>query len=79
MSEDKYEYQTSKEGIIDSPRSELREVYKLYLEVIDKDEEDIIMCGWSNYRISEKELIKLLKKRINGDKIELPEGYQPWG
>ena len=66
-------------GVKNSTRSELREVYNRYLEVIDKNEEDIVMCGWSNYRISEKELIKLLKKRINGDKIELPEGYQPWG
>ena len=73
------EHQTSKEGVIDSPPSELKEVYNRYLEVIDNNEEDIVMCGWSNYRISEKKLIKLLKKRINGDKIELPAGYQPWG
>jgi hypothetical protein len=37
------------------------------------------MCGWSNYRISEKDLIKILKKRIHGNKIQLPKGFQPWG
>ena len=58
------EHQTSKEGVIDSPPSELKEVYTRYLEVIDKNGEDIVMCGWSNYRISEKELIKLLKKEL---------------
>lgn len=74
-----FEHQTSKKGIIDSPPSELREVYTRYLEVIDKNEEDIVNCGWSNYRISEKDLIKILKRRVKGEKIELPEGYQPWG
>lgn len=74
-----FEHQDSREGIIDSPPSELSEVYARYIEVIDKDEDDIVMCGWSNYRISEKKLIELLKKRINGEKIKLPEGYHPWG
>ena len=65
-----FEHQTSKEGMIDSPPSELREVYTRYLEVIDKNEEDIVMCGWSNLRLSEKSLISLMKKRINGESIQ---------
>ena len=65
-----FEHQTSKEGMIDSPPSELIEVYTRYLEVIDKNEEDIVMCGWSNLRLSEKSLISLMKKRINGESIQ---------
>jgi len=42
-------------------------------------EVDIVKCGWSNYRISEKKLIKLLENRVNGEKTELPKGYEPWG
>ena len=38
---------------------------------------DIVQCGWTNYRMSEKKLIELLGKRIKGEKIELPEGYLP--
>lgn len=65
-----FEHQTLKEGIIDSPPSELREVYKRYLEVIDKNEEDIVMCGWSNLRLSEKSLISLMKRCIDGESIQ---------
>jgi DNA replication initiation complex subunit (GINS family) len=36
---------------------------------------DIVQCGWTNLRMSEKKLIELLEKRIRGEKIELPEGY----
>ena len=74
-----FEHQILKEGVIDSPPSELKEVYKQYLDVLGEDEMDFVMCGWSNYRIAEKDLIKILKKRINGEKIEFPEGYHPWG
>ena len=74
-----FEHQILKEGVIDSPPSELKEVYKQYLDILRKDEMDFVMCGWSNYRIAEKDLIKILKKRINGEKIEFPEGYHPWG
>jgi hypothetical protein len=57
----------------------LKEVYTRYLEVLDENERDIVDCWWSNYRISEKKLIKLLENRVRGEKIELPEGYEPWG
>ena len=50
-----------------------------YLEVLEENERDIVDCGWSDYRISEKKLIKLLENRVRGEKIELPEGYEPWG
>lgn len=65
-----FKHQTSKEGVIDSPPSELKEVYTRYLDVIDKNEEDIVMCGWSNIRLSEKSLISLMKRRINGESIQ---------
>ena len=28
------------------------------------------MCGWSNLRLSEKSLISLMKRRINGEGIQ---------
>ena len=59
--------------------SRLKEVYKQYLDVINEDELDMVKCGWQKIRISEKKLIELMKKRINGEKTELPDGYKPWG
>jgi hypothetical protein len=59
--------------------TKLKEVYRIYLEVLDENERDIVDCGWSNYRMSEKTLINLMEKRIKGEKIILPEGYEPWG
>ena len=59
--------------------TKLKEVYERYLEVIDENERDIVNCGWSNYRMSEKTLIDLMERRIKGEKIVLPEGYEPWG
>jgi len=56
---------------------DLKEVYGRYLNVIKEEEMDIVQCGWTNYRMSEKKLIELLGKRIKGEKIELPEGYLP--
>ena len=48
-----------------------------YLEVLEENERDIVNCGWSNYRMSEKTLIDLMERRIKGEKIVLPEGYFP--
>jgi hypothetical protein len=69
-----FEYNNQKEGVIESENSELKEVYKRYLNVLEGGEMDIVQCGWTDYRMSEKKLIKLLEKRIKGEKIELPEG-----
>jgi len=70
-----FEHKDQKEGVIDSIPSQLKEVYGRYLSVINEGEMDIVQCGWTNYRMSEKKLIELLEKRIKGEKIELPEGY----
>ena len=70
-----FEYKNQKEGVIDSLPSKLKEVYKRYLNLINEGEMDIVQCGWTNYRMSEKKLIELLEKRIRCEKIELPEGY----
>jgi len=69
------EYKNQKEGIIESLPSQLKEVYKRYLNVLNEGEKDIVQCGWTNLRMSEKKLIELLEKRIKGEKIELTEGY----
>jgi hypothetical protein len=70
-----FEYNNQKEGVIDSIPSPLKKVYKRYLIVLDEEEMDIVQCGWTDYRMSEKKLIELMEKRIKGEKIELPEGY----
>ena len=68
-------HKDQKEGVIESLPSQLKEVYKRYLNVLNEGEIDIVHCGWTEYRMSEKKLIELLEKRIKGEKIELPEGY----
>ena len=70
-----FEYNNQKEGVIESENSELKEVYKRYLNVLEGGEMDIVQCGWTDYRMSEKTLVNLMERRINGEKIELPEGY----
>ncbi|MDA9176898.1 hypothetical protein N9O11_01885 [Flavobacteriaceae bacterium] len=70
-----FEYKDQKEGVIDSLPSQLKEVYKRYLNIIKEGEMDIVRWGLTNYRMSEKKLIELLEKRIKGEKTELPEGY----
>ena len=65
------EYKNQKEGIIESLPSQLKEVYNRYLNVLNEGEMDIVQCGWTNYRMSEKTLINLMERRINGEKIEL--------
>ena len=67
-----FEYKNQKEGIIESENSELKKVYKRYLNIIEDGEMDIVQCGWTDYRMSEKTLINLMERRINGEKIELP-------
>ena len=71
-----FEHESPREGLIESLPSKLKEVYTRYLDVLDENERDIVNCGWSNYRMSEKTLIE---RRIKGEKIVLPEGYEPWG
>ena len=63
-----FEYKNQKEGVIESENSKLKEVYKRYLNVLEEGEMDIVQCGWTNYRMSEKKLIELLEKRIKGEK-----------
>ena len=63
-----FEHKDQKEGVIESENSKLKEVYKRYLNIIEDGEMDIVQCGWTDYRISEKKLIELLEKRIKGEK-----------
>jgi hypothetical protein len=63
-----FEHKSQKEGVIESENSKLKEVYKRYLNIIEDGEMDIVQCGWTDYRISEKKLIELLEKRIKGEK-----------
>ena len=72
-----FKHGSQREGLIESLPTKLKEVYERYLEVIDENERDIVNCGWSNYRMSEKTLIDLMERRIKGEKIVLPEGYFP--
>jgi regulator of replication initiation timing len=72
-----FEHKDKRKGVIESNNSRLKEVYKQYVEVLDENERDIVNCGWSNYRMSEKTLIGLMERRINGEKISLPDGYFP--
>jgi len=65
-----FEYKNQKEGIIESLPSQLKEVYERYLNVLEEGEMDIVQCGWTEYRMSEKKLIELLEKRIKGEKID---------
>ena len=67
-----FEHQNTKEGVIDSLPSKLKEVYKRYLNIIQEGEMDIVQWGWTKNWTSEKKLIELLEKRIKGEKIELP-------
>ena len=67
-----FEHQNTKEGVIDSLPSKLKEVYKRYLDIIEEGEMNIVHWGWTKNWTSEKKLIELLEKRIKGEKIELP-------
>ena len=49
-----FEYKNQKEGIIESLPSKLKVVYKRYLNVLEEGEMDIVQCGWTDYRMSEK-------------------------
>ena len=73
-----FEFEKTLFGIIDSKSSELTRVYQEYQSKRDKDELDITICHSSgSARIAEKQLIALMKAKINGEDIELPEGYTP--
>ena len=65
--------------VIDSLPSKLKEVYKRYLNIIQEGEMDIVQCGWSNYRMSEKSLIDYMERRIRGEKVKFPDDYFPFG
>ena len=67
-----FEHQYTKEGVIDSLPSKLKEIYKRYLDIIEEGEMNIVHWGWTKNWTSEKKLIELLEKRIKGEKIELP-------
>ena len=67
-----FEHQNTKEGVIDSLPSKLKEVYKRYLDIIEEGEMNIVQWGWTKNWNSEKKLIELLEKRIKGEKIEFP-------
>ena len=51
------------------------EVYKSYLNIIQEGEMDIVQCGWSNYRMSEKSLIDFMERRIRGENVKFPDDY----
>jgi hypothetical protein len=72
-------HKDQKEGVIDSLPSKLKEVYKRYLNVLNEGEMDIVDCGWSNYRMSEKSLIDFMERRIRGEKVKFPDNYFPFG
>ena len=72
-----FKHESLRIGIIESKNSKLKEVCRVYISVLEEGEMDIVDCGWSNYRLSEKKLIQLLEKRIKGEKIELPDGNLP--
>ena len=74
-----FEHKDKRKGVIDSKNSRLKEVYKQYLEVLHENERDIVDCGWSNYRMSEKSLIDFMERRIRGENMMFPDDYFPLG
>ena len=74
-----FEHKDKRKGVIESKNSRLKEVYKQYLEVLDENEKDIVDCGWSNYRMSEKSLVEFMKRRIRGENVKFPDDYFPLG
>ena len=73
-----FEYKNQKEGIIESIPSQLKEVYNRYLNVLNEGEMDIVQCGWTNYRMSEKSLIDYMERRIRGEKVKSADDYFPF-
>ena len=74
-----FEFEKTLFGIIDSKPSELTKVYQEYQSKREKDEPDLTIGHSSgSARITEKQLIALMKAKINGEDIELPEGYFPF-
>jgi len=74
-----FEHKDKRKGVIESENSKLKEVYKQYLEVLAENERDIVDCGWSNYRMSEKSLIDFMERRIRGENVKFPDDYFPLG
>ena len=70
-----YDFEKESKGIIESKNSNLKEVYKKYLSILNEEEEDITICFIQSKKISEKDLIKLLESRINEKPYKFPEGY----
>ena len=55
-----FKHKDKMKGVIESKNSKLKEVYKRYLDVLEKNERDIVDCGWSKYRMSEKSVLSHL-------------------
>ena len=55
-----------------------RKGYNRHLNVLNEGEMDIVDCGWSNYRMSEKSLIDYMERRIRGEKVKFPDDYFPF-
>ena len=70
-----YDFEKESKGIIESKNSNLKEVYKKYLSILNEEEGDITICFIQSKKISEKDLIKLLESRINEKPYKFPEGY----
>jgi hypothetical protein len=73
-----FEHQYTKQGVIDSLPSKLKEVYIRYLNILEEGEMDVVECSWSNYRMSEKSLIDYMERRIRGEKVKFPDDYFPF-
>ena len=74
-----FEHKEKRKGVIESKNSRLKEVYRQYVDVLDENERDIVDCGWSNYRMSEKSLINYMERRIRGENVKFPDDYFPLG
>ena len=74
-----FEHKDKRKGVIESENSKHKEVYKQYLSVLEENERDIVNCGWSNYRMSEKSLIDYMERRIRGENVMFPDDYFPLG
>ena len=73
-----FEFQKTLIGKIDSKPSELTKVYQEYQSKREKDKPDLTICHPSgSTRITEKQLISLMRAKMNNEDIELPKGYVP--
>ena len=73
-----FEFEKTLIGKIDSKPSELTKVYQEYQSKREKNEPDLNICHASSSScITEKQLIALMRAKMNGEDIELPKGYVP--